>query len=181
MTSIELVLDADATINLRSLGLLEVLVRSGVDLAVTSHAFENELSSLQAELVPHRDSGRIAVPAVVVRTPAHRAYKELLRQKGVDKGEAEAIAWCRDNPPALPRFFVSDDVGARTACKKDPVAISTADCAALLVATGHLTEAKCRELLGVWDDSSKQHGRPKKWRSFDEDFPELRRRVERLL
>ena len=179
--SIELLLDADATINLRSLGILNVLIASDLELSFSSHVFENELSSLSRELQPLRDERRAKVRSVLTRTPEHRVYRELLRERCVDKGEAEAIAWCRANPPAGERFFVTDDDGARTASRCDPVAISSAECVALLVATGRLTEAACRGHLTVWDDASKQHGRPKKWRSFDEDFAGLLARTKQRL
>lgn len=174
----ELLLDADATINLRSLGLLTWLVESDVDLTWTSFVFEHELSGLLGELEPLRDRGRVNVYGLQARTRAFGAFKELKRQ-GLDKGEAEAIAWARDIKASQPRFFVSDDRAARRVAGDNPTAISTAECVALLVAMGKLDLEAARELLAVWDDQSKQHGRPKGWRCFDDDFPALLRGVER--
>ncbi len=173
----ELLLDADATINLRSLGVLEVLLKSDITLTWTSYVFENELSSLQAELGPLRMSRRLHVAEVRTRTTAHALYKQL-KQDGVDKGEAEAIAWSRNNVETRgPRFFVSDDGHARASAGDDPPAIRSAECVALLVATGRLKLHRARELLSVWDDRSQHQGRPKRWQSFDSDFAPLLNRV----
>jgi len=94
---VELLFDADATLNLRSPGVLAALVPTNIRLIWTSYVFENELSALQRELELLRDSGRAHVEAVLVRSAAHDACKAM-RRDGVDRGEAESIAWSRNTP-----------------------------------------------------------------------------------
>lgn len=86
-----LLLDADATLNLRNLGMLEPLLGSPLEVVWTSFVYEHELNSIRDELDPAVADGSARVEAVLARTPAHRAAKAL-RREGVDKGEAEAIA-----------------------------------------------------------------------------------------
>jgi len=169
---VELLFDADATINLRSIGMLEVFLGSDVELIWTSYVFENELCDLQRELGPLRASGQIQVAALSVRTPAHQAFQDLKRQ-GVDKGEAEAIAWSRSTPTMSRRFFVSDDKRARKTANGDPPAISSAECVALMVLSDKLREDEAQELLGVWDDEGQRQGRPRGWKSVEQDFQKL--------
>ena len=49
----EFVLDADATHNLRALGILEILIDSDVAIALTGFVFTQELANLQSVLEPN--------------------------------------------------------------------------------------------------------------------------------
>lgn len=168
----ELLFDTDATLNLRSLGVLDLIIKTNLTLIWTGYVFENELSNLQTELGPLRQSGRIQVQSLAVRTPAHGAFKAL-QQQGVDKGEAEAIAWSRSSPTQNRRLFVSDDKRARNTADGDPPAISSAECVALMVVSGHLSEHVAEQLLSVWDDQGQRQGRPRGWKSVEQDFQQL--------
>lgn len=93
-----ILIDADAFLFARSLGLLELLeatheVWPKPTLRCTATIARNELNTVQ-ELVQKLEAlGLLRVEHILARTPAARLKREIQDKCRVHKGEAEAIAW----------------------------------------------------------------------------------------
>jgi len=113
------------------------------------------------------------------RTPADRLYRQL-KDTGVDKGEAEAIAWAASLPEPDRPLFISADRGARVAAAKQQVrAGDVLDLVVLLVENCVLLKETARAKLAPWADREQQLGRPRDLLPFDFDKAfELRCRRE---
>ena len=97
--------------------------------------------------------------------------KGLIRQ-GVDKGEAEAIAWAvetfeRDERP----IFVSVDSNARrNATHNQLVAIDLMGALVEWIEEGLIDRARAVELTAIWDDRGKECGRPSDYDTFERTY-----------
>lgn len=171
-----LLLDADAFLCLRKLSVLDLLRGSEeVDLIATEFIARHELSPLQADVKALEKEGRLRVEAVTVRTPAHQTFRQL-RKEGVDKGEAEAIAWAMCLAPDRRPLFVSNDAAARRCAERNGVpVVDVMGLAVEIVEGGVLSLAEVRERLAPWEDSRQSFGRPGDFSTFDETY---RRRAE---
>lgn len=131
----------------------------------------SELSSIRSsQLEPLVRAGRIELHEVTAKTEAWARWRTL-RREGVDKGEAEAIAWALGEPEARRPMFVSIDGGARGRAERAKLdAVDLGDLAASVVAVGVLTEAAVAGKLAVWDDSTQELGRPKNWTGVAESL-----------
>jgi len=170
-----LLLDADATLAMRSLSLWQLVLDSSAALTMTGYVARSELTSIwSSELEAHTKSGRLRVEDVVARTPAWTRRKHLIEVEGADKGEAEALAWVLETRPEPPPWFVSVDARARQlAAKHEVPAFDLGELAALLVARGLADEPVVRAKIAVWDDRAQQRGRPHAWVDLGTTFAAL--------
>jgi len=87
-----------------------------------------------SELEPLVKAKRVAIHEVVTRTPANDTRKTFIAA-GVDKGEAEALAWLVHQPECP--VFVSVDRRALTEARdKGLICADLGELAALLIARG---------------------------------------------
>lgn len=159
---------------MRSLGLVvelckrlprdEPLLMVGYPANVELNLLQNEISVLQA-------AGSLMVHDVVVKSPAGQRMKELKKQ-GVDKGEAEAIAWLVETFDRTTRpAFVSVDVRARKhATANQVLALDMMGAIVDWVEEGLLLMETARIVEAVWDDQAQQRGRPSDYDTFDRTF-----------
>jgi predicted nucleic acid-binding protein len=163
---VKVIIDADAFLVLRRLGLLRVLLEAPhVEGLMLQRAARYELSDIQSEVQELEGAGLLRVEALKAGTAQFQRYKSLTG-RGVDKGEAEAIAWAGSlGEPAL---FVTQDKRARTeAAAGGVVAIEAVDVVALTLHEQLVEEQTLREACGGWDDRRNAFGRPKDWSGFD--------------
>lgn len=178
-------IDSDAFNAMRSLGLLaELCARLPPDqpLLMVGYPAYVELNPLQREIAALKVSGKLVVHDVIKKSPAGERMKKLIRQ-GVDKGEAEGIAWAvetfeRDERP----IFVSVDVRARKhAMGNQIVAVDMMGAIVEWVEDGLLDRAKAKALTVVWDDRAQECGRPSDYVTFDHTYAQrLEARKQRL-
>lgn len=176
-------LDADAFHALRTLGLIEPICqrlspdRPLLMTAIIARIELNPLQRLIAELVTAR---RLVVHEVGHATPAGRRFKEL-RRNGVDRGEAEAIAWSLETA-SEPPIFVSVDARARKeATKNGLTALDVMGAIVDWIEDGMLDRAVASQALGVWADRSQECGRPKDFTDFQDTYGRrLEARARRL-
>lgn len=178
-------IDSDAFHAMRSLRLLvELCARLPLDrpLLMVGYAAYVELNPLQREIQALRSNGHLAIREVVKKSSAGERMRSLIR-RGVDKGEAEAIAWAvetfeRDKRP----IFVSVDFNARRfATSNQLVAVDLMGAIVEWVEDGLLDRAKAMELTVIWDDRSKEQGRPSDYQTFEHTYAQrLTVRKQRL-
>ncbi len=174
-----LLIDTDALLSVRSLSVLREMhaapAPSGV-LVMGQYAARHELCDIASEINALEVSGHLSVQAVERRTPADRLYRQL-KDAGVDKGEAEAIAWAALMPEPDRPTFISVDVRARAAAIKHGVrAGDVLDLVVLFVQRAVLSRDTARAKLAPWADREQQLGRPRDLLPFDFDKAfELRR------
>ncbi len=175
-----LLIDTDAFLAIRSLSVLREMQSAqalrGV-IVMCQYAALHELCSTGAEVTALEVSGHLTVKKVDRRTPADRLYRQL-KATGVDKGEAEAIAWAASMPEPDRPLFISADGGARAAATKQSIrAGDVLDLVVLLVENSVLLKETARAKLAPWADPEQQQGRPRDMLPFDFDKAfELRRR-----
>jgi predicted nucleic acid-binding protein len=174
-------LDADAFINLRKLqigsnSLMEVLLQRAKQqqraVYPTEYVAKHDLSDLQAEITSLQSRGFLKVE----RLPSSDSDYARLR-KQVDKGEAEAIAWClkrdrRDRP-----VFVTRDKRALDRARDNKV--PSTDLMGLLVESVEsrlLTKREAKEAADPWNDPGQQIGKPRDYKTFDAAFAKRRSR-----
>lgn len=170
--------DADALICLRSLSfgspplsLLELLAAScckrSDPIVLTEYIARHELNALDSEITALEHGKAIVVLGVVGNDPT---YKEL-RKKGVDKGEAEAIAWMLSQPKTARPLFASRDTRAIRAARTR--GLSATDVMGLIVEaiiSNVVSTDQARLALDVWDDPGQQLCRPANYSGFDKTF-----------
>lgn len=174
-----LLLDSDAFLCLRQISLLsKILAASEVELLMAEYAARYELNSLHDEIVALNASGRLDIVAVKRRTTADSEYRRL-RRAGVDKGEAEAIAWARHANETTEIVFVTLDKRARGAASD--AGLSSLDVfgvGVLLVDRDILTRSQLETHAQPWEDRRNQFGRPPDFTTFDETFERRRSRAK---
>jgi predicted nucleic acid-binding protein len=138
---------------------------------MVGYAANVELNPLQKEIAGLKIRGYLAVHDVVKKSPAGERMRSLIRQ-GVDKGEAEAIAWAietfeRDERP----IFVSVDFNARrNAINNQLVAVDLMGAIVEWVEDGMLDRVKAMELTVVWGDRGQEQGRPSDYVTFEHTY-----------
>jgi len=169
-----LLLDADATVVMRGLSLFSTIIGTSVPLYFTGFIYHHELRSLR-DLETLRERGRITIHDVRLRTPENDVRRSLERDAGVDKGEAEAMAWLwAEEERTNEIWFVTLDRRARAvAAARGLNTANVAETAALLVLWEVIGVADARNHLLVWDHRRHQAGRPKDWTTFDDRFPSV--------
>jgi predicted nucleic acid-binding protein len=159
---------------MRTLGLLsEICGHLPVDqpLLMVGHAAYIELNPLQEEIELLKSSGSLSVPEVILKSPAGQRLKSL-RKEGVDKGEAEAIAWAVETYDRAERpIFVSIDKGARRhATRNQLVAVDMMGAVVEWVEDALIDRATAIKLTVVWDDRAQERGRPGDYDTFDNTY-----------
>lgn len=174
------ILDADAFLALRSLGLLDPVVRglaAHTRVVVTGYVGRRELSTVAAVVTAFSNDGVLAVEALEKGSPAQQTFLKFKRaiaqhdkaMKRVDLGEAECVAWALHIEPTP--VFVSCDVGARSFADRHRVqATDVLGLGVVAVHLGVLSEAELRERLAPWDSPDQFVCRPKGYTTFDELF-----------
>lgn len=167
-------IDSDAFLAMRALGLLsELCLRLSPDqpFLMVGHAAYIELNPLQKEISSLKSRGLLVVHEVVVKSAAGQRLKELKRA-GVDKGEAEAIAWAVETYERHERpIFVSADVRARKhVAANQLVAVDMMGAIVDWVEEGLLDRATAIKLTVVWDDRAQERGRPSDYDTFDRTY-----------
>jgi predicted nucleic acid-binding protein len=149
---------------------------------MVGYAANVELNPLQREIAVLKSRGHLAVHDVVKKSPTGERMRSLIR-RGVDKGEAEAIAWAietfeRDERP----IFVSVDFNARrNAINNQLVAVDLMGAIVEWVEDGMLDRVKAMELTVVWDDRGQEQGRPSDYVTFEHTYAQrLTVRKQRL-
>jgi predicted nucleic acid-binding protein len=164
MEAIRILIDADAFNHLRSLGFTSRFAGARVKILLTQYVARKELCQLSADIQSLESSGTITVMPVSARDETFKR----LRQDGVDKGEAESIAWALSLPRSERPIFISCDKGARKNAEKNGVPCGDIlDLLISLIDRGIMREEDVRELLLPWDDKRQQRGRPADFSSFD--------------
>lgn len=166
-------LDADAYNHLRSLGLTPRFPALGVRILVTEFVARRELSQLSTEIRFLENEGVLKVMPVSARDENFRR----LVKEGVDKGEAESIAFILSRPRKERPVFISCDKGARKHAAENGIECGDLlDLLIDLIDGGVLNEGDVRELLVPWDDKRQQRGRPADYSSFEVTVKQRRRR-----
>ena len=135
---------------------------------MVGHAAYVELNPLQKEIADLKTRGSIVVHEVVVKSAAGQRMKKL-KKMGVDKGEAEAIAWAIETHERHKRpIFVSADARARRhAMANQLVAVDMMGAIVEWVEEALLDRATAIKLTVVWDDRTQERGRPRDYRTFN--------------
>jgi predicted nucleic acid-binding protein len=174
------VIDADAVHCLRSFGLLvdleRFIVASGANaspLLCVGYVARHELNPIHDELERLEALGVLSVVTVLAKSPASNMRRELRRRHiGIDKGEAEAIAWLLTQERAHP--FVSCDVRARRIAADERLrAWDVLDLVHEWIAAGVLSSEEARLRFVAWSDDRGGRWRP---RDFEGVEATLRRR-----
>ncbi len=172
-------LDADAFIALRSLSLLKTMCGSASlprPLGMTQYVARHELSTLAFEIGALEQSGILKVHPVLARSEQGQNWKRLLRE-GVDKGEAESIAWAMGQDRSGRPLFVSVEPRARQAAEREGVPNGDLmDLVVDLVERGIVDRESARGATGIWEDRRQQLGRPRDFTTFDETYERRRAR-----
>lgn len=96
-------------------------------------------------------------------------------REGVDKGEAESIAWALDYPKSSRPVLVTQDGGARKEAKRNKVpVIDIMDFVIELVDIDAVDLSVAREALSIWEDKSQQRCRPRDFTTFDKTYARRR-------
>jgi hypothetical protein len=175
-----LLIDADAFLCVRKLNLLPAMCAArpgGKPVTIGEYVARRELSGLASELKELERVGSVVVVAIERRGPSGARFKNL-KNAGMDAGEAEALAWALDLPPAERPMFVSLDVAARgAAVRHGVVSGDVMDLVVELVEAGIVVRADAEAALVVWEDRRNQFGRPPDFTTFDATYQaRLRRR-----
>jgi predicted nucleic acid-binding protein len=150
------VLDADAFLCLRALGLLEPVLRSPSapkpTVVLLGYVANNELHDVTDLVRALEDTGALSIERVLARSPESRAVRHLRQRHRIHKGEAEAIAWLISRPEErIP--FVSCDGGARRAAVKEKLqAWTVVDLACCWVELGLASSELCDNAFQAWVD-----------------------------
>lgn len=176
-----LLLDADAFLCLRKLGLLSLVCSAASRtefLLVSGYVARTELSSVATQVSAMEASGCLEVQDVLVRTPAASRWKDF-RRKGIHKGEAEAIAFALDADRHTRPVFISADNRAREAAAECRVpATDVMGFVVIAVGRGWLSRSDAENALSIWDDPAQEICRPRDYESFDRTFQRRSKSVE---
>lgn len=157
-------LDADAFNCLRSLGLLTRLrEKQEFRVLMTGYVRDHDLCSLQADLAELSSQQKLEVFSLRASDPEFRR----LRRDGVDRGEAEAIAWALSQPKSARPVFISNDRRARERALKERVpAGDLLDLLVEYVRRGLLAEPDVQAVADIWDDRHQERCRPRDWDGY---------------
>ncbi len=167
-------LDADAFLCIRKLGLLALHTRRAVAdfrFVMTGFIARNELNDVSAEIDDLLDREWLRIESIPARktTPTGKLYWDLQRGKSrIHKGEAEAIVWAYLVAQTSP-IFISNDSAARRMAKTLGVRCGDVfDFVVLAVEHKVITVAEAKQCLEPWDDKHQVLCRPSDYVSFDQ-------------
>ncbi|WP_428265767.1 hypothetical protein [Haliangium sp.] len=173
-------IDADAFLFARSLGLLALVERQAsptFTLIATRYVALKELNQVQEYIHALGEQGlliiqRVPPSAVVKLKKRSRTVKGLPR---LDDGELEAITWSLSQPKADRPRFISNDHGAQkgAAYFKIPWG-DIMDLAIEMLDAGVAEDTDLRVALETWDNPVQQRGRPKDWCGYDQTLASRR-------
>ena len=155
-------------------------------IVLTEYVARHELNLLQREIDRLERSRVIEIVRLLKGTEAAKRFREFQRpatkgERPPDKGEAEAIAWALDEPPATRAIFVTRDEGATRFARQ--MGVPVVDVMGIVVEAclvGGLDRAAAAQALSVWDDRGQQLCRPVDYEGFDQTFAAREReRVQR--
>lgn len=172
-------IDCDAFICLRGLGLVEHVVRAlaGVrEVALTEYVARHELSDLDRLVRLLEGQGKLVVHAVTKGQPPFATWKEL-RGEGHDKGEAESIAWAL-HVSTIPLFVTRDGPATRLAIARRVPVTDVLGIVVEACEVGGFDREAARSALAIWDDKGQQRCRPHPYPGFDAAFEERVRQRE---
>jgi predicted nucleic acid-binding protein len=167
----DVLFDADAFLCIRKLSFLRSLAPGKGSWLMTGYIARHELSTVAVEVDAFCKTERLHIHDVSARDANLRD----LKQKGHDKGEAEAIAWAMQLPREHRPLFISVDKRAREGAKENGV--PTGDIMELMVEaveSGEVSLEEAREKASIWDDKRQVQGRPSDYTNFDETFKKRR-------
>jgi predicted nucleic acid-binding protein len=163
--------DADAFLCIRKLSFLRSVGEGQQPWLMTGYVARHELSTVAAAIDALCLSGRLLIHELPARDPRFRA----LKQKGHDKGEAEAIAWAMHLPREDRPLFVSIDKRAREGARENGVPSGDImDWIVEVVGCGAIAIEAAREKASIWDDKRQVQGRPHDYTTFDDTFERRR-------
>jgi hypothetical protein len=174
------VLDADAFLALRRLGLLEPVLQglaSHTKIVLTGFVAGHELSAVQSVVADLQSGGVLTVAQVLKGTQAYRTYRDFRAKMArrdhdmrcVDIGEAESVAWGLQQSPTP--VFVSCDTGAREFARRQR--LRTTDVLGIGMAAVRLevlSRDELSDLLSMWDSPAQFVCRPAGYTTFNEFF-----------
>ncbi len=176
-------IDADAIHCIRTFGLIAELeghlATAGVVLPLlicTGYVARHELNPIAGKVAEWEASGLLRIEDVLARSPASQTRRALQeRHRGMDKGEAEMIAWILSCSPSTP--FVSCDVRALAIARRERVqAWDVLDLVHEWLASRVVTLEAAHACLASWVDDPKARWRPRGFRGIE---PTLRDRYGR--
>lgn len=166
------ILDSDAFLCVRKLSILETICRTGGRRYVLmEYAARHELNSVSSQIDDLVARSGFTLARVVVRTEAYTAFRDLQRG-GVDKGEAEAIAWAMHHDPTA--IFVSNDVAARRLAHARKLRAEDVLGLAVLLVQDGAAEDEVLNKLRVWEDPGQQLCKPRGFVSLEIAWRERR-------
>lgn len=159
------IIDSDAFLCVRRLSLLDTICRAeGQRFVVMEYAARHELSSVSAQIDDLAARGILTLARVLARTEAFTVFRALLRS-GVDKGEAEAIAWAMHADPSA--IFVSNDAAARRHAIANRVQADDVLGLAVSLVRAGAAEDEVLGKLRIWEDPGQQLCKPRGFVSLD--------------
>lgn len=168
------VIDADALNCLRSFGLLEGLEQFVLanatkpePLRCVGYVARHELNPIQDYIARLQATGVLGVLEIPARSAASEQWRQLRRKyPGIDKGEAEAIAWLLTAEAKLP--FVSCDIRARHIANQERLrAWDPLDLVHEWIASGVLSLAAACAKLVAWSDDRGARWRPRDYQGVE--------------
>ncbi|PRP90421.1 hypothetical protein ENSA5_65130 [Enhygromyxa salina] len=171
-------IDADAFLSARRLGVVELLVSNAgtwpkPTLRCTAIIGRNELNDVQDDVARLEALGLLEIVPVYAKTPEARKKRELQEKLRVHKGEAEAIAWgaLRVRQASERVIFVSHDSAARRAASKSSLeSWDLFDLAKHWLDQGWLDIKRFKAVFESWEEDPKTLGRPQNFSSVEETF-----------
>jgi predicted nucleic acid-binding protein len=166
--------DADAFLCVRKISLLRLLEAapsSQQQWLMTEYVARHELNTVAQEILAFEQRGRLKVEAVAVRGSSAAARFKQLRVDGVDKGEAEAIAWAMGLDPAERPLFISNDRDARAVGRANAVPSGDVmDLVVEMIVSDVAPKDLVREAVAVWDDKRQDLCRPGDYQGFEATY-----------
>lgn len=173
--------DADAFICVRAMSLLRLLRSSPVlttPMLMTEYVARHELRDVQTDVDSLVKEGRLNIHQVSRRKtdPSGQRYREYIAE-GLDKGEAESLAWVMGLGSERP-FFVSNDGEARAGFRRlSAPAGDVLDLIVDAVESGGVPLEAAREVASAaWDDRPNNQCRPRDYTDFDASYARRRSR-----
>ncbi|HVZ86649.1 MAG TPA: hypothetical protein VHG72_06760 [Polyangia bacterium] len=149
-----------------------------VKFVMTEYVARHELHDVASDIATLEEEKRLKVEPVSTRKsdPQGQRFREY-RSEGMDKGEAESLAWVKGATGELP-LFISNDGGARNGFARHRAPVGDVmDLIVEAVTSGAVQLAEVREVASVaWDGRPNNQCRPKDYSAFDATFEQRRTR-----
>ncbi|HEY7373756.1 MAG TPA: hypothetical protein VIF57_16465 [Polyangia bacterium] len=137
---------------------------------MTQYVARHELHDVQADVAALEAEKRLRIEPVSVRKtdPQGRRFREY-RNEGLDKGEAESLAWVMGLDQAERPIFITNDRGARAGFVRHGAPVGDVmDLVVEAITSGAVETAAAREVVSAsWDDRPNHRCRPQDYSYFD--------------